>query len=67
MTDKAEENLMFEEVEDNEELDLETLDKAKDLVNKEEIRKIKVPFHRMNPLKKNWETIVKLVAEKMQL
>lgn len=36
-------------------------------IDKNEIRRIKVPFHRLNPLKKNWEQIVTLIADKLKL
>lgn len=59
---------MFEEVEDQpEELDLDKMKEETKLVDENEVRKIHVPFHRMNPLKKNWDTIVKLIVEKMKL
>lgn len=59
---------MFEEVEDDqEEIDFEKLEKASKLVDSSEIRRVNVPFHRMNPLKKNWDTIVKLIVDKMKL
>ena len=59
---------MFEEVENKDnEMDLENVDIKREQVNTGEIRKVKVPYHRMNPLKKNWDTIVKLIAEKMKL
>ncbi len=64
-TDEA--NIMFEEVEQETEINFDQLKNAKKLVNKNEIRKIKVPFHRLSPLKKNWEKIVTLIVEKMKL
>lgn len=38
-----------------------------DRINLEEIRRIKVPFHRLNPLKLSWDNMISLLTEKMNL
>ncbi len=39
----------------------------KDQIDTEELRRIKVPAHRMNPLKNVWDQIVGLMTSKMGL
>lgn len=68
IVEEEEENLMFEEIDENDDnIDLSKLKKAKKISKKSEIRKISIPYHRLTPLKKNWEKIVTLIVEKMKL
>lgn len=47
---------MFEEIEeDNENIKDSKIVTEKPKIDQSELRRIKVPFHRLNPLKKNWE------------
>ena len=36
-------------------------------IKKDEFRSIKVPRHRLSPLKKHWEQIVKMIIGKLHL
>lgn len=60
------ENILFEQKTDETKDIQETMIEA-DRINQEEIRRVKVPFHRMNPLKQSWESIVQILTEKMSL
>ena len=62
-------NLMFEAIEEENpnDVDLNQLDTAKQLIDKSEIRRVNIPKHRLSPLKTYWEKIVSLLVEKLQL
>lgn len=60
------ENILFEQKTDETKDIQETMIEA-DRINQEEIRRVKVPFHRMNPLKQSWDSIVQILTEKMSL
>lgn len=61
-----EENILFETAENNN-MELEENIIEHDTIDQQEIWRIKVPFHRMNPLKASWDSIVALMTDKMQL
>ena len=61
---------MFEEIGKHDvigNMDLEKPEQLQDSLNKNEMRRVSVPPHRMTPLKNNWEKITTLIVEKMQL
>jgi RNA-binding protein PNO1 len=60
------ENILFQNPESNK-MEIEDNYIEEDKINEEEIRRVKVPFHRLNPLKKSWENIVQLLTDKMAL
>ena len=62
------ENILFEEMEEEvERPETDEIEAVKKVVDKSEIRRVNIPFHRMSPLKKNWEKIVSLLVQKMGL
>lgn len=59
---QPEDNLLFEE-EPTQQMNLGSEeDIIQDQINSEELRRIKVPAHRMNPLKTAWDQIVALMT-----
>ena len=62
-------NLMFEAIEEENQNDvnINQLETAKQLIDKSEIRRINIPQHRLTPLKTYWEKIVALLVEKLHL
>ena len=63
---ETEENLIFDKIEKEVEKE-QKIRKTKKINLKSQTRKVKVPFHRLNPLKKNWPKIIELIADKMKL
>lgn len=65
--EKQTENILFEAMEEEVEVEKVDLAPVKKVIDKSEIRRVNIPFHRINPLKKDWEKIVSLLVQKMGL
>ena len=67
--DGFDENIMIEEPDDHQdhEINIEDIDKPKKIEEKKEFRRIRIPAHRMTPLRKAWAKISQTIVENLDL